>query len=500
MISQALPDKAYTWHFKPRGGSGKPCSICGIGTKWKGLHRAFRPDEGKQATHVVRGDNDKADREVMPYGANAQSPKGRTINRGPTGPTKRVTTMVARAASALAMGKTFDEVAAELGQKTVDIRDWQTRHAELWHMAYDRAMKNVRLLVLSQAGTEAVTADPSAFVAMARGCERWSRERGEVLFPVSKEQTLSSFFEKYYRPHCLSDASKGAIELYRLTLRLWTYFTGDPPLKEITIDTLATFRDCQSRMRGRNAADRRSPNTVRTSLRTIQTLLDKAGPPGRRNRDAADVISRVPYAKPPREVWREPRIVSPEHIEAVYLAAVCMELPRIPGFKPAAWWRALLVTTYNLGLRGGTLFTLRMTDIKWEKRVVVVRPEGIKTGRGLTLPLNAAVFDHLQAIRTDRELLFPWPHNNRWFHRKFHHLQTEAGIPPAEHFGLHMLRKTAATILWEHSPAAAQLMLGHAGSRVTQQHYVNRVGILARAIEAMPQPAAFANLPGVKTA
>ena len=129
---------------------------------------------------------------------------------------------------------------------------------------------------------------------------------------------------------------------------------GEPSLSEITSAMLADFRDCLTKLPGRTNTTRRSPNSVRTALRVVQTLLGKAGPPGPRNRDVQDLIQRVPYARPPREVLREPRFVSEDYVNAAYRAAICLELPRLPGFKPAAWWRALVVTTYNTALRRGT--------------------------------------------------------------------------------------------------------------------------------------------------
>jgi integrase len=77
------------------------------------------------------------------------------------------------------------------------------------------------------------------------------------------------------------------------------------------------------------------------------------------------------------------------------------------------------------------------------------------------------------------------------FSGKFKQLQKLADIPPADQFGLRTLRKTLATALYEQSPAAAQFALGHAGADVTRMHYVDGRGIVARALDALPQPTAF---------
>jgi integrase len=168
-----------------------------------------------------------------------------------------------------------------------------------------------------------------------------------------------------------------------------------------------------------------------------------------------------------------------------------MEWPIAPGVKAPAWWRALLVTAYNTGIRRGALFKLRMTDIQWDDCALVVRAATAKTGIGQRIPLNKTVLGHLSAIRTNRELVFPLSFGSRHFDTVFHRLQKAAGIPRDEHFGLHDLRRTAATLMWEESPAAAQLMLGHTTSRTTRQFYVNNRSILARAVARIPQPAAF---------
>jgi integrase len=108
------------------------------------------------------------------------------------------------------------------------------------------------------------------------------------------------------------------------------------------------------------------------------------------------------------------------------------------------------------------------------------------------IPLNRTVLDHLQAIRGDREKVFDFGGEmDRYFYTYLHWLQDQCGIPRAEHFGLHALRRTCASRLWASAPAAAQLMLGHTSRDTTQQFYVQGRDILASAVEQMPQPAAF---------
>jgi integrase len=308
---------------------------------------------------------------------------------------------------------------------------------------------------------------------------------------VAADYTLTSFFDAYYLPVCLNEAAKETVYLYRKALTKWRLLTGDPVLTLIDNQLMARVRDTLigSIAKGRNRI--MSPHTVRMYLRMLQAIIDKAGPPGPKRRDAAGILSISPWCKPPRAELKKVGIVAEKTLSDCYTAAVAMTNPRIDGFKPAAWWRALLVVTYNTGLRSRTLFSLRMEHIKWQARVIDIPAKFLKGRRDIALPISEIVYSHLVAIRTDRELVFPWPYSMESFRKTFHKLQNEAGIPPVLHFGLHALRRTAGTLLWQIDPAAAQLMLAHSSLSITKDHYVNAQTVLAGVAEKMPQPAAF---------
>jgi integrase len=258
--------------------------------------------------------------------------------------------------------------------------------------------------------------------------------------------------------------------------------TGDPPLAMITDDEVCKFREFQTRVTS-------SANSVRTSLKTIQAVLDHAGPRGRRNRDAANILATSPYARPPKEIFHVARIWSLDEISDVYRATVAMEVPIAFGFKPPAWWKSLLVMAYCTALRRRALLSICMSDINWKERSLLVRPEYVKTGRGMILPLPDVAIEHLRSIRTDRQRIFSWPHNIGHFHTCFRRLTAAAGITSQGKVGLHTLRRSVATVLFERDPAAAQLLLGH--SNVTIKHYVRSDKILRRAIDSLPMPEAF---------
>lgn len=154
--------------------------------------------------------------------------------------------------------------------------------------------------------------------------------------------------------------------------------------------------------------------------------------------------------------------------------------------KPGAWWRALLTTAVYTGLRRGTLFSLRMTDIDWQNQRIAIPAERMKSRRPHVVCMHASVIECLIKIRTDRDLVFEWPYCQRHFHTTFNRLLAEAAIPEGQHFGLQTLRRTFGTMLYEVNPGAARLALGHTDLAVTEQHYIRPDDIVARAIHGLP--------------
>ena len=370
------------------------------------------------------------------------------------------------------------------------INGWRDGYRDYWHATVARAVEVAAVLQNQLAGTPAALGDPDRFMAQTRVCERI---RPVIIpdVPLSDAMTLSELYESYYKPARLKDAAPQTVTTYKLVMEKWRAFTADPPLRDITVKTLTRFRDCIARMAGRNRVRRCSTASVHQYLMHVQAILDKAGPPGPRNRDAADIIARPPWIKRPRLDVAFPQIATLDQLDALYRSCVSADKPRLPGIKPPAWWRALLAVALGTGLRRRTLFEMRMEHIDWDKHLIIIPAKHLKTRKPQIVCLSHVALDHLRTIRTDRELVFPWPHTQHTFYQELHRLQTLAGINFKDQFGLHRIRKTTATLLWESNPQAAQLALGHSTDRVTRAYYVAGQGIMAKALDAMPLPAAF---------
>lgn len=240
-----------------------------------------------------------------------------------------------RTATALsAAGLSWAEIAARMGVGVGTIHYYRDDHAETWRAEYDRAMQIAVEVVRREAGTDAILIDPREYIRRARACLRWTKAAGQELFAPGSAPTICSFLKSYVLPIRLSEASEASKELYEGTADLWAAFTGDPPLTAISCETLAQFKACLQRMPGKRRGMAMSPNTVRKHLKYVQMILDKAGPPGYRNRDAAGIISTSPpWIKPPRAEDRLPRFVNAELLGMAYNGAVAMEEPRLAGVK-----------------------------------------------------------------------------------------------------------------------------------------------------------------------
>jgi integrase len=414
----------------------------------------------------------------------------------PKGTTDRTLNNVAVAASLVAQGISTSEIAKRFKRTAATVRDWQRNHKAVWDAVFEKETAKIRKVVESVAGTPELLKVPNYLQMALIVCDR-AREKGQPLFQKPDGTvTLRTFYEQHYAPLSMSpDAGSAYKEQFGIALRRWEAITTDPPIDEITNETLALFRDATIASGTWIRGETLSPESVRSRLAYIQRLLDAAGPAGPRNRHAAGIIAKVPYVKPPRQILRTPRTVELDVLGKVYAMAGKMRYPKVDGIDPGDWWRALLAVAYNTGIRRRTIFELRMDDINWDRRLLDLPPERLKAHRGEVIHLNDTAFGHLAQIRGDRDLVFPlpggFPGGLRSYGRQLHRLQDLAGIPRLNHFGLHNLRKTCGTQLVRHSAAAAQLALGHASFAVTKRHYISAEGFVAEALDKLPQPTAF---------
>jgi len=306
--------------------------------------------------------------------------------------------------------------------------------------------------------------------------------------PLTAEAPLTLFYARYFRVARLDDARPCTIEKYDGVLACWARLTGDPPMGQITVQTLLRFREALKASRGKQPGSVMSVNSVRSILVHLQAVLDNAGPAGHRNRDCAGILpAPVPWVRRPRPVEKTPRMLTADTLRAVYAAAEKMTEPQVSGVLSATWWRSLLILAHNTMLRRRSLFELQWTDVDWSNLCLRMPPERMKSERCQTIHLNGAALSALKDISGDRELVFPGFKHKKDFYNCLHQLLDLAGLKRSAHFGLHAIRANSAGILWETSPQVAQFILGHQSLQTTKTHYVNGKSMVNEALDDMPQ-------------
>jgi len=327
---------------------------------------------------------------------------------------------------------------------------------------------------------------------------------------------LREFYGAHFRRLFLADARPRTHEAYRETLAHWERLTTDPPLRSIDVETLAAFRDGLHNPptdpppwvaggqllfafdlgRGRPMRPHR-PATCNKHLRTVGAILAKAGPPGPGARDALAVIDRVPWVRPLREERIARRAIPPEVLGLIYNAAMVADHPRLPGLRPADWWRALVLAAFTTGFRRGALLALRWSSIDLIRREITLPPELDKCGCGRRKPISGVLIDHLARIRTASPLVFPWTASGRTFDRQWYRIQAVAGLGPGERFRFHDLKRACATAYAAHaSPGVTQLICDHATLATTIRYYQDPAAEARRAVDALPLPGPFLAISG----
>lgn len=303
--------------------------------------------------------------------------------------------------------------------------------------------------------------------------------------PLSAQATLREFFEAFYLPVVLERPQGRNLEGYRRAIDLWERLTENPPLGAIAATTLAAYKAALAghKFKGRVLHE----NTQRKHICHVQWILDRAGPRSRSARDAAGLLTEVPWTRPPRArriAYRAHAL--PGQIAGVYRVADQARFPRVAGVEAGDLWRALIAVASCTALRIGQLTEAPMSALLLDKALLLL-PASIcrKSRTEEPHPLHPLAVRELLKIRGRRELLFPFygvgSHAKTTIYKELHRLQRLAGV---ESFGFHDIRRSTITALSAVSPAAAQLAAGHSSYKTTQIY--QGIGLLSDAVAALP--------------
>lgn len=331
-----------------------------------------------------------------------------------------------------------------------------------------------------------------------------------ALSALSPQQTLEGFFEGYVLPICLPYAAPRNIKQYRESLGYWKRFSGDPTLAQLSQATeqvqpdgrrtrqyinarvaISRFVQQLRALPGRDGT--LAENTVRKHCVALQYILDRAAPAdARHNPDGAGMLPEaITIPKPGVVVNQVEDVFTLPEIGHWLDACKAAKSPkRLAGVSPPDFWRSLVVFAYNVGLRIDTIVSVRFDWFSKDEmgHWVQIPPRAIKKKRGRAYYVNAWAWDAIEAIRTNRELVFEWRHEMGWLHETRRRLLAASGIAESRRFGFHGLRKACLSQAARINPMAASMIAGHSeGRNVTRDHYMHR-SIMAECLDQLPQP------------
>jgi len=306
---------------------------------------------------------------------------------------------------------------------------------------------------------------------------------------LSSLLTLGQFYSAFVRPVYLDPRgrSRRTFAQYEESLRYWARFTGDPTLDEMHQGHAAAFVRGLRRLPGAKPGEPLSANTVRKHCAHIQKCLDLAGPPGKGNRSAAELIARPPYLERPALQRTTPEAFTLDEIRAWLDVVDTATLPTLRGVSSPDWWRALILWTYNTGLRIGSTLAMRWDWL--DGHTLTVPGASYKGGQGRQLYASPHALAAVERLRpAGRRRVFPWDYSESYLQAQRRKMLRRAGLPPGRRFGFHGLRKALATGLAPLDPTAAQLALGHTSLNTTAGHYFAAEAVVAPAMARLPQP------------
>ena len=255
---------------------------------------------------------------------------------------------------------------------------------------------------------------------------------------------MISFFSgptarEFYLSHVQSASQARRTREFHLDLlRTWEELTENPGIRAIRTETIWAFREECIRSGLANP-------TINKKLRSLRIILKRAF--------KLERIPKMPDIEMLREAEPEPRIASDQELCAIYWACSSARWPRsaeCDEIHPGNYWRALVVTLFNIGLRLGEVTSLRFTDVDFERGTISVRSS--KTKKFRQKPLHQAVVEHLESIRGNRLLIFGKTASHKQRYNQWDAIQKHAGL--GEPFlNFHDLRHTCGTAFFEQSPA-----------------------------------------------
>lgn len=279
--------------------------------------------------------------------------------------------------------------------------------------------------------------------------------------------TLHQVLDDIYVP--LNGICDRTRTLYSLTIKSYGKFLGHPATLA-DLDELSIARFLAYRVRERAAA---TASKDRAQIRAIWEFCAR-----RKLVETWPTIKTIRVPRRVPECW-----LTHEYMRL--LASASLEQTTLDGIPAALWWRALLLLAYDTGERITPLISLRWSCVK-PGAVLFVAED--RKGRRADVyreigPETAAA---IEAIRGDRDLVFPWPRSYTYLWKRLGIILERAGLPASRRDKFHKVRRTTASY-YQAAGGSAQQLLDHASPNTTRGYLDPRIVRGTAAPEVLPK-------------
>lgn len=321
---------------------------------------------------------------------------------------------------------------------------------------------------------------------------------------TQRSYTLRQAFELILLPVLtIKGRADSTIQGYSTTLRWWERLTDDPPISEITDETLLRFHmTLPDETHGPRSRNKHTIN--------VEAILRICGPRDSRNKRGRGILDSVPFCE--RATVGAPqkrrRIVPPDAWASIYDCSSIATWPRHPAVPAPLVWRCLWVLLGTFGPRRTNAFLMPADAVLRQPRhpapeIDVESPSGwlnflpTKT-RGsrpqdLTLPLSAVLRAHLDALGPRKNRLFPFSTCTRDWRAWAIRIQAAAGI--AEPYTFQDFRKTC-NVVWNRlggRKTLGRFVLGQMARDVNTQFYEDFTADVTALVGSFPYPELIAS-------
>jgi integrase len=267
----------------------------------------------------------------------------------------------------------------------------------------------------------------------------------------------------------LRSISQRTVALYLFTLDAFRDYLGHEPTTD-DLDELTVARFLAHRVRTRAPA---TAGKDRAQIRAIWEFLAR--------RRAVQTWPTLPPINVPERV---PEAWMTDEFSKL-LATASAERTVIAGIPGGLWWRALLLLAYDTGERATALTSVQWRDIRGN--FVTFRAETRKgRRRDIIRQFSDDTAAALEAIRGDREMVFPWPYAHTYLWTRLSIILKRARLPATRRDKFHKIRRTTASF-YQAAGHSAQQLLDHSSPATTRKYLDPRIVQPVPAPSVMPR-------------